>query len=82
MAKAESIVHERIQNENVTVNAGVIIGNPARAVVEKAQDWGADLIVVGSHGYGFWGRMVIGSVSQAIINNAPCSVLVVRKTKD
>jgi nucleotide-binding universal stress UspA family protein len=79
---AENLVRENFPNGNVEISKQVILGNPARAVVEEAQDWGADLIVVGSHGYGFWGRMVIGSVSQAIINNAPCSVLVVRNPKN
>ena len=38
----------------------------------------ADLIVVGSHGRGFWGRL-LGSVSNGVVHHAPCSVLVVRK---
>ena len=37
-----------------------------------------DLIVVGSHGRGFWGRL-LGSVSDGVVHHAPCSVLVVRK---
>jgi nucleotide-binding universal stress UspA family protein len=55
----------------------VIKGNPEQEVVEIAKEWGADLIVVGSHGRGFWGRLV-GSVSDAVVHHAPCSVLVVR----
>lgn len=77
-ADATGLVGEKTRNMSVDLSSRVMVGNPARAVVEEAQEWGADLIVVGSHGYGFWGRMVIGSVSQAIINHAPCSVLVVR----
>lgn len=59
----------------------VVIGSPARRIVEEAQKWEADLIVVGSHGYGFWERMMLGSVSQSVAQHAPCSVLVVRKDK-
>ncbi len=58
----------------------VIDGSPPRVIVEKAQEWGADLIVVGSHGYGFWSRTLMGSVSSSIVHHAPCSVLVVRTT--
>ena len=82
VAEAEMLIREKVPDRNVEISSQVSIGNPARAVVEAAQDWGADLIVVGSHGYGFWGRMLIGSVSQAIINHAPCSVMVVRNPKE
>ena len=60
----------------------VITGSPQRAIVERAQEWGADLIVVGSHGYGFWSRTLLGSVSNSVVHHAPCSVLVVRTAKD
>jgi nucleotide-binding universal stress UspA family protein len=82
VADAGNLVEEKTQSFSIDLSSRVMVGNPARAVVEEAQDWSADLIVVGSHGYGFWGRMVIGSVSQAVINHAPCSVLVVRHPKN
>ena len=56
----------------------VLHGAPDQQILETAKDWGADLIVVGSHGRGFWGRM-LGSVSDGVVHHAPCSVLVVRK---
>jgi nucleotide-binding universal stress UspA family protein len=49
-----------------------------RFIIENAADWSPNLIVVGSHGRGFWGRLTIGSVSDAVIHHAPCSVLVAR----
>lgn len=52
---------------------------PARSVIlEKAESWGADLIVVGSHGYRAWERFLMGSVSQSVVSHAKCSVEVVR----
>lgn len=60
------------------VETKVSTGSPREMIIEEAKDWGADLIVVGSHGYGFWGRMLIGSVSDAVIHHSPCSVLVVK----
>jgi nucleotide-binding universal stress UspA family protein len=77
-ADARKYIMERC-GKDVQVTTSVFAGSPPRAIVEEAETWGADLIVVGSHGYGFWGRIIIGSVSQAVINHAPCSVLVVRK---
>jgi nucleotide-binding universal stress UspA family protein len=67
-------------NDNLTTQ--VLRGSPEQVIIEEAQSWNADLIVVGSHGYGFWSRMFLGSVSQAVVLHAPCSVLVVRKTEN
>ena len=47
-------------------------------IVEEAERWGADLILVGSHGYGSVKRFMLGSVSQAVATHAPCSVEIVR----
>jgi nucleotide-binding universal stress UspA family protein len=51
------------------------------AILEEAERWGADLIVVGSHGYGSIRRLFLGSVSLAVATSAPCSVLIVRGPK-
>lgn len=47
-------------------------------IVEEAERWGADLIVLGSHGYKGWQRFLLGSVSHAVAAHAPCSVEIVR----
>ena len=61
------------------ISTDVLTGSPRRVIVEEAEKWGADLIVVGSHGYRSWERMLLGSVSQAIAMHAECSVEIVRK---
>lgn len=61
------------------VSSEVLRGGAAQMIVEEAGEWGADLIVVGSHGYGFWSRALLGSVSNSVVHHAPCSVLVVRE---
>lgn len=48
-------------------------------IVKAAETWGADLIVLGSHGYGAWERFLLGSVSTSVVTHAPCSVEVVRR---
>lgn len=60
----------------------VIKGPPNQAIIQEAENWGADLIVMGSHGYGFWQRALLGSVSDSVVHHAPCSVLVVRTPKE
>jgi nucleotide-binding universal stress UspA family protein len=63
---------------SVSVEGEVFLG-PAKAVIlEEAESWGADLIVVGSHGYRAWERFFLGSVSMAVVSHAKCSVEVVR----
>ena len=62
----------------LNLTAVALDGSPQRIIVETAQEWGADLIVVGSHGYGLWSRALLGSVSNSVVHHAPCSVLVVR----
>ncbi len=53
-------------------------GDAGEAIVEAAEAESADLIVVGTHGRGTVGRLFIGSVSEHVVRNAPCPVMVVR----
>jgi nucleotide-binding universal stress UspA family protein len=55
-----------------------VLGSPRPVVLDEAESWGADLIVVGSHGYNALKRFLMGSVSQAVVSHAKCSVEVVR----
>ena len=64
--------------KNVAVSTEVLFGSPDSRIVETAETWNADLIVVGSHGYSRWERLLLGSVSDSVVHHAPCSVLVVR----
>ncbi len=65
----------------LTVESEVIEGSPKQVILDEAERWGADLIVVGSHGYRGWERLLLGSVSQAVVSHAKCSVEVVRKPR-
>src|SRR5262249_52770843 len=60
------------------VVAHLMSGEPYREVLQLASDLRADLIVVGSHGKGAFDRLIVGSVSQAILKKAHCAVLVAR----
>jgi nucleotide-binding universal stress UspA family protein len=58
---------------------GESIPGPARTVIlDEADSWSANLIVVGSHGYRALERFLLGSVSQSVASHAKCSVEVVR----
>jgi nucleotide-binding universal stress UspA family protein len=54
-------------------------GRPKEVILEEAQDWGADLIVLGPHGPSGISRFLIGSVAEAVAIHAQCSVEVVRE---
>lgn len=62
----------------VEVKGKCVAGSPQRVILDEAESWRADLIVVGSHGYPAWERLLLGSVSQAVVSHARCSVEVVR----
>ena len=53
-------------------------GDPGQSIVDAAASEQVDLVVVGSHGRGAVGRFFVGSVSEYVVRNARCPVLVVR----
>ncbi len=56
-----------------------VLMEPARTIIlNEAGEWGADLIVVGSHGHHGIDRLLLGSVSESVAMHATCSVEVIR----
>jgi nucleotide-binding universal stress UspA family protein len=53
-------------------------GDPADAILDVAEERGADLIVVGNKGMTGARRFLLGSVPNRVSHHAPCSVLIVR----
>lgn len=78
VSKAEAEMRGALGDQEIRLTTSVVKGYANQAIVEEAEDWGADLIILGSHGYGLWRRALIGSVSNSVLHHAPCSVLVVR----
>lgn len=54
------------------------LGGPSRTICQMAFAWGADLIVLGRRGLSGLGEMALGSVSNAVVHHAPCTVLTVQ----
>lgn len=83
----DKILHEAVEkikastNETVEISTDVLFGSPESRIVETAEEINADLIIVGSHGYNSWERLLLGSISNSVVQHAPCSVLVVRSSK-
>jgi nucleotide-binding universal stress UspA family protein len=66
--------------EAARANATVVtqIGSPFLEIVRYAQEQQIDLIVIGTHGRGPIGHMLLGSVAEKVVRKAPCPVLTVR----
>ena len=60
--------------------SGVVLMSraPASAIVTYAHESGIDLIVMGTHGRGGFAHLLMGSVSERVVQTAPCPVLTVR----
>jgi len=77
LAQAKAVVvAQRLEVDTVLVEG--FAGRLCDQVLEQAQAWGADLIVLGSHGRRGVGRLVLGSDAEQIIRTAQVPVLVVR----
>ncbi|MBS1912868.1 MAG: universal stress protein [Bacteroidetes bacterium] len=62
------------------VDGKVYPDSPSWGVLNAADEWKPDLIVVGSHGRSLFGRVILGSVSQKVLTEAACSVRIGRST--
>ncbi len=69
---------ERVDAAGVKVNTYAREGDPADAILDVAEERGADLIVVGNKGMTGAKRFLLGSVPNKVSHHAPCSVLIVR----
>lgn len=78
VSRAQLKIRERLPDLNANLTTEILIGPPGPCIVQQAEEWGADLVVVGSHGYGFLERVFLGSISDHVVHNATCSVLIVR----
>ena len=76
--EAVNAAEEIIAGAGLKTETAVLKGSPKRRIVEESKAWGADLIVVGSHGRRGLTRYLLGSVSEAVAMHAHCSVEVIR----
>lgn len=71
-------VAETAEAEGVHCSTVAVDGFAVEEICRKAGEYDAQLIVVGSHGWGAAKRFLSGSVSTGLVHSAPCPVLVVR----
>jgi nucleotide-binding universal stress UspA family protein len=75
-ARLEGLVPD---NERAGVTVAVQVGGPFQEIVAYAEAQHIDLIVIGTHGRGPLGHMLLGSVAEKVVRRAPCPVLTVRQ---
>jgi nucleotide-binding universal stress UspA family protein len=73
---------ERVQRAGLQGECLLVQGTPAHMIVETAGEQGVDLIIMGTHGRTGLAHVLVGSVAEHVIRQAPCPVLVTRKTMD
>jgi nucleotide-binding universal stress UspA family protein len=71
---------EAVEEAGVPVTTYAREGDPADAILDVAEERGADLIVVGNKGMTGAKRFLLGSVPNKVSHHAPCSVLIIRTT--
>jgi nucleotide-binding universal stress UspA family protein len=71
-------VRDLLRQEGVAADSLVREGNPAQTIVAAAADNDCDLIVVGNQGRSGLDRLLMGSVSQQVVIQAKCPVMVVK----
>jgi nucleotide-binding universal stress UspA family protein len=78
--RLREIARDLVTEGKVRVEHAFAEGEPARAILTRANEVNADLIAVGSHGHGWFDRMLLGSVSTRVLAEAGCSVLIATPT--
>ncbi|MFB6138326.1 MAG: universal stress protein [Halobacteriaceae archaeon] len=73
---------ERAHGRGLAADGMVCRGVPARAVVAAAEEVGADLVAMGTHGRTGIGRLLLGSVAERVVRTAPVPVLTARTAGD
>lgn len=70
-------ISSKLRKDGINAQAILLKGDPAKLIVEKAEELGADMIILGSHGHGLLRKALLGSVSESIIRHSCCNVLIV-----
>ena len=70
---------DQFREKGARITTLLMQGAPYKAIVDRAQEWKADLIVMGTHGRTGVERALAGSVAERVTRLAPCSVLVTHR---
>lgn len=78
---AQDIAQVKNKFADFDVSGEVLTGDVRRSIIEEANAWGADLIILGSHGRKGFSKLLLGSVAEGVAGHADCSVEIVKEKK-
>jgi nucleotide-binding universal stress UspA family protein len=78
----EALGRYEVPEDDTDIERRLLQGEPAEAIVAFARQTRCDLIVIGTHGRSGVGRLLMGSVAEAVLRDAPCPVLTVKTPPD
>lgn len=70
-------LEDDVEAAGVTIRTSLEEGDPVNTILDRAADWPADLIVLGTHGRSGFERLLLGSVAERVLRKAKCPVLTV-----
>jgi universal stress protein A len=73
------VASEQSSLEGLTVTTEIGSGLAFREIVDKAREWRADLVSLGSKGHNLIEELVVGGTAEAVVKEAPCSILILRR---
>ncbi|MFN2513963.1 MAG: universal stress protein [Pyrinomonadaceae bacterium] len=73
---------KRLAEHDLNIETSIRDGEVGKTIIQEAKEWKADLIVVGSRGHAMFKRLLTGSVSHYVVDNASCPVEVVHQKQD
>ncbi|NMM09925.1 MAG: universal stress protein [Polaromonas sp.] len=71
-----------LQNAGIACETEVVSGDPAHAVLELIEQYGCDLVIMGTRGRGLLRSALNGSVAQTLLHDAPVPVLIVKPPQE
>ena len=74
-------ISSKLRNDGLDAQAILVKGDAAKGIIEKANDLGVEMIILGSHGHGLLHKALLGSVSESIIRQASCNITIVPSRK-
>ena len=72
------LIDEYLKGHDLHIESRVLHGDPSGKILSYANEIGADLIVMGSKAYGKVHRLLLGGVSEDVVRNAKCPVMIAR----